>query len=99
MAQLARFACLPRRVRWLCQIDADEDQRAVHAIDLGTKKVLHTTKLDGTPSQLVLTADGRLVVALRDRSELAVFEKSGHLPFCEESEAFVARVEAFLSRR
>lgn len=30
-------------------------------------------------------------------SELAVFEKSGHLPFCEESEAFVSRVEAFLS--
>ena len=30
-------------------------------------------------------------------SELAVFEKSGHLPFCEEGEAFVARVEAFLS--
>ncbi|HJS58237.1 MAG TPA: hypothetical protein VKA01_09065, partial [Vicinamibacteria bacterium] len=28
-------------------------------------------------------------------SELAVFEKSGHLPFCEESEAFASRVEAF----
>ncbi len=32
-------------------------------------------------------------------SELAVFEKSGHLPFCEEGDAFVARLEAFLSRR
>ena len=32
-------------------------------------------------------------------SELAVFEKSGHLPFCEESEAFASRVEAFLSKR
>jgi len=31
-------------------------------------------------------------------SELAVFEKSGHLPFCEESDAFVSRVEAFLSK-
>ena len=30
-------------------------------------------------------------------SELVVFEKSGHLPFCEEREAFVSRVEAFLS--
>jgi len=29
-------------------------------------------------------------------SELAVFEKSGHLPYCEESDAFVGRVEAFL---
>jgi proline iminopeptidase len=31
-------------------------------------------------------------------SELAVFEKSGHLPFCEEPEAFLARVGAFLSK-
>jgi proline iminopeptidase len=32
-------------------------------------------------------------------SELAVFEKSGHLPFCEETDGFVSRVEAFLSKR
>jgi proline iminopeptidase len=31
-------------------------------------------------------------------SELAVFEKSGHLPYCEESEAFVRRVEQFLAK-
>jgi proline iminopeptidase len=31
-------------------------------------------------------------------SELAVFEKSGHLPFCEERDAFLKRVEAFLSK-
>lgn len=31
-------------------------------------------------------------------SDLAIFEKSGHLPFCEESEAFLKRVEAFLSK-
>ncbi|HUD73177.1 MAG TPA: alpha/beta fold hydrolase [Dongiaceae bacterium] len=32
-------------------------------------------------------------------SEFAVFEKSGHLPFCEEPDAFVKRVEGFLSAR
>ena len=32
-------------------------------------------------------------------SELAVFEKSGHLPYCEESAAFVSRLERFLSKR
>jgi proline iminopeptidase len=32
-------------------------------------------------------------------SEFAVFEKSGHLPFCEESAAFSARVEQFLGKR
>lgn len=31
-------------------------------------------------------------------SELAIFEKSGHLPFCEEGDAFLKRVEAFLSK-
>lgn len=32
------------------------------------------------------------------RSEFAVFEKSGHLPFCEEPDPFLARVGAFLSK-
>jgi len=31
-------------------------------------------------------------------SELAVFEKSGHLPFCEEPDAFLSRVQAFLAK-
>jgi len=31
-------------------------------------------------------------------SEFAVFEKSGHLPFCEEPVSFLSRVEAFLSK-
>jgi proline iminopeptidase len=32
-------------------------------------------------------------------SQFAVFEKSGHLPFCEEPDAFVKRVEGFLAGR
>lgn len=32
-------------------------------------------------------------------SEFQVFEKSGHLPFCEEPDAFVTRVDAFLRGR
>jgi len=31
-------------------------------------------------------------------SELAVFEKSGHLPYCDESAAFVSRLEEFLTK-
>lgn len=31
-------------------------------------------------------------------SEFAVFEKSGHLPFCEEPDPFLTRVGAFLSK-
>jgi len=32
-------------------------------------------------------------------SGLAIFEKSGHLPFCEERAAFLKRIEAFLSTK
>ena len=32
------------------------------------------------------------------KSEFAVFEKSGHLPYCEEPDAFIQRVEAFLKK-
>ena len=32
-------------------------------------------------------------------SEFAVFEKSGHLPYCEEPDAFVQRVESFLGKK
>jgi len=32
-------------------------------------------------------------------SEFAVFEKSGHMPQCEESAGFAARLETFLSKR
>jgi proline iminopeptidase len=31
-------------------------------------------------------------------SDLAIFEKSGHLPFCEEPDAFLKRVDGFLSK-
>ena len=31
-------------------------------------------------------------------SEIAVFEKSGHLPYCEEPDAFIRRVETFLKQ-
>jgi proline iminopeptidase len=31
-------------------------------------------------------------------SDLAIFEKSGHLPFCEEPDAFLKRVETFLRK-
>jgi proline iminopeptidase len=32
-------------------------------------------------------------------SAFLVFEKSGHLPYCEESEEFAAKVEAFLAQK
>jgi DNA-binding beta-propeller fold protein YncE len=53
---------------------ADEDARAILAVDVDASKVLATTPLDGAPSQLMILADGRVVVLLRDTSRMAVLE-------------------------
>jgi DNA-binding beta-propeller fold protein YncE/mono/diheme cytochrome c family protein len=52
----------------------DEDDATVHVVDVDAKKELGATPLDGRPSQLLLLADGRLVVLLRDKSRAQVFE-------------------------
>jgi DNA-binding beta-propeller fold protein YncE/mono/diheme cytochrome c family protein len=53
---------------------ADEDGRSIEAVDVDAGKVLATTPLDGAPSQLMVLADGRVVVLLRDTARLAVLE-------------------------
>jgi mono/diheme cytochrome c family protein/DNA-binding beta-propeller fold protein YncE len=55
---------------------ADEDARAVRVVDLqGTgAKELGRTALRGSPSQLLVAADGRVMVTLRDRDELVALE-------------------------
>jgi DNA-binding beta-propeller fold protein YncE len=62
---------------------ADEDARAVRVLDVdaaaqGKARELSSTPLGGTPSQLLVTADGRVVVTLRDRSELRVLEPTAN---------------------
>lgn len=53
---------------------ADEDEAAIHTVDLSTGKELGVTGLSGSPSAIVGLADGRLVAALRDRNEVVVLE-------------------------
>jgi YVTN family beta-propeller protein len=53
---------------------ADEDDNAVHVIDVDAQKDLSTTPVGGRPSQLMFLPDGRLVVGVRDRAQLAVLE-------------------------
>jgi DNA-binding beta-propeller fold protein YncE/mono/diheme cytochrome c family protein len=53
---------------------ADEDENAVHVVDVDTKRKLSSIELAGKPSQLLFASDGRLVVTIRDRAELAVLE-------------------------
>ncbi len=53
---------------------ANEDDGAIHVIDLDKRDEVGVTQVPGSPSALVLLSDGRLVVALRDRNELLVME-------------------------
>ncbi len=56
---------------------ADEDDRALHVLDLDASRPLARHALGGVPSQLLVTQDGRIVVALGDRSEVAVVHATG----------------------
>jgi mono/diheme cytochrome c family protein len=53
---------------------ADEDERAVRTVDLASRTEIAVTPLAAAPGQLLVTADGRIVVALRTSSTVAVFE-------------------------
>ena len=53
---------------------ADEDDSAVHVVDVDAKKDVSRTPVAGKPAQLMFLADGRLVVTLRDQAQVAVLE-------------------------
>jgi DNA-binding beta-propeller fold protein YncE/mono/diheme cytochrome c family protein len=53
---------------------ADEDDQAIHVVDVDGKKELGEFALDGRPSQLMFLPDGRLAVLLRDKARIAVLE-------------------------
>ncbi len=53
---------------------ADEDDGVVHTVDLSTGKELAVTEVGGAPSQVLVTKDGRVLVSLRDKSQVAVLE-------------------------
>jgi mono/diheme cytochrome c family protein len=59
-----------RRVAYV----ADVDGRSLVAIDLDGKKELATALLQATPSSLLITHDGRLVVTLATSNEVALFD-------------------------
>jgi len=53
---------------------ADEDAQALVVVDVDQQKPLSETPLGAVPSQVMVMSDGRIVVALRDTSALAVYE-------------------------
>jgi DNA-binding beta-propeller fold protein YncE len=55
---------------------ADEDDANIHTVDVKTGAELGTSKLKGTPSQLLVAPDGRVMVALKDQAAVEVLEPS-----------------------
>jgi len=53
---------------------ADADSHAVHTIDVGLARQVVSTKLQGSPSQLLVLSDGRVAVALSDVGAVAILE-------------------------
>ena len=54
-----------------CAFVADEDDASIQRVDLDTRAVVSTTKLDGAPGQMLLAPDGTLFVAVRGASRVA----------------------------
>ena len=52
---------------------ADADGKSIVTFDVDAKKVLASTPLKATPEQVLVRADGRLAVTLRDRSQVAMY--------------------------
>lgn len=65
---------LAKRDQMTLALVANEDDASIHTIDLDKRDEIAVTQLPGSPSALTVLADGRLVVALRDRNELLVME-------------------------
>jgi DNA-binding beta-propeller fold protein YncE len=53
---------------------ADEDDQALHVVDVDGQKDLGSTPLGGRPAQLMFLPDGRLVATLRDQARIVVLE-------------------------
>ena len=58
---------------------ADEDDAVLHTVDLGSGRELVTTPLLGSPSQVLVAKDGRVLVALRDKNQVQVLEPAANV--------------------
>jgi mono/diheme cytochrome c family protein/cytochrome c553 len=56
---------------------ADEDDAVVRVIDVDDGRELSSARVGGVPGQLVLRRDGKLLVTVRDTSEVLVFAGGG----------------------
>lgn len=58
----------------LVALVADEDDSAIHVFDTKPPKEIATAKVPGVPGQVLVTKSGQVLVALRDKGQVAVLE-------------------------
>jgi len=57
---------------------ADEDDNAIRTFDLEARKERAVTRLEGAPAQLMILADGRVAVTLRDKNRVQILEPASN---------------------
>lgn len=65
---------LARKADQLVAYVTDPDRSTIHLVDVGSRSVIASAEVLGTPEQLHVLNDGRLVVSIGDRSHIEVFE-------------------------
>ncbi len=53
---------------------ADHDERAIHTVDVESMRQMAVTPLEGQPGHVLVLADGRVAVTLRDTGDVLLFE-------------------------
>jgi mono/diheme cytochrome c family protein len=77
---------LARSERRLVAYVADAEEQAIHRVDVGAKRWLGATALEGRPAQVIALADGRVVTVLADRNRVVVLEPDATgalVPLCQ----------------
>lgn len=75
---------------------ADHDERAIHTVDVEAMRQIAVTPLEGRPGHVLVLADGRVAVTLRDKGDVLLFEAADDAlqkPLEERCKTNVAAVE------
>jgi hypothetical protein len=73
-ARQGSSVALVRKDDTLLSYVADPDAKSIHTVDLAQEKPVASTSVEGSPEQIVVLDDGRVVVSLSDKQRIEVFE-------------------------
>src|SRR5258706_1214858 len=64
----------------LVALVADEDDAAIHVFETSPPREIAVARVPGTPSEVLVTPTGQVIVSLRDKGQLALLEARGNDP-------------------